>query len=172
MLREPVGHRTAVRSDVDLRATCSLAVCRPIRGKTETHHIETFFRALGGLRARRAVKSAAQGEEIGARALREVREREGKMGGGRKGAHHFLPRACAAARIFWITFSTSGCGSGEGGGKPSASERSYGPMNTPSAIAQEPRWQTYVLARLVGHTPSAWAALEPGRGGEGERGGE
>ena len=81
--------------------------------------------------------------------------------------HHFLFFACAAARIFWITFSTSGCGSGDGGGKPSASERSYGPMNTPSAIAQEHRRKTYVLVRLARHTPSAQT---DGRTGERQRG--
>ena len=47
--------------------------------------------------------------------------------------HHFLPLACAVARMFWIIFSTSGCGSGDGAGNPCDKERSYGPVNTPSA---------------------------------------
>lgn len=51
-------------------------------------------------------------------------------------SHHFLPFACAAARILWISSSASGTGSGEGGGRPCESERSYGPMNTPSVCAR------------------------------------
>lgn len=49
---------------------------------------------------------------------------------------HFLPFACAAARILCIIFSTSGCGSGEGVGNPCESERSYGPMKMPSVCAR------------------------------------
>ena len=46
--------------------------------------------------------------------------------------HHFFPTAWVSSRIFSIIFSTSGCGSGDGGGYPSEIDKSYGPIKRTS----------------------------------------